>query len=230
MRVAIHQPQYLPWLGYLDKISRADIFVFLDDAQFKKNEWQNRNRIKTSQGWQWLTVPILHDFGQPINQVQINNNENWRIDHIKALEMNYRNAPYFNQYFDQFKKIYDQEWEKLSNLNCTIIESFLNILDIKTKIVLASAYNIATNQTQRLIDICKKVEADTYIAGEGCAAYMDFALFAENNIRVEVQKYQHPIYPQQWEKTEKFISHLSALDIIFNCGSEAKKIIINKTI
>jgi hypothetical protein len=89
MICAIHQPQYMPWLGYFDKIDKADIFIFLDDVQFKKNEWQNRNKIRTAQGWQWLTVPILHEFGQKIADVHIDNKRKWRHTHLRSIQLNY---------------------------------------------------------------------------------------------------------------------------------------------
>ena len=92
MKVAIHQPQYLPWLGFFDKMDQADVFVLLDDVQYKKNEWQNRNKIRTSETWQWLTVPIIGKFGQMIKDVKINDLEPWRAKHIKAIEYNYSHA------------------------------------------------------------------------------------------------------------------------------------------
>src|SRR5207253_7130508 len=116
MRVAIHQPQFLPWLGYLDKIDQADLFVVLENVQFKKNEWQNRNRIRTAQGWQWMTVPVLHDFGQKINETKINNKVSWRQDHLRAVELNYRKAPHFDRYFPHFENVLAQEWEKLADI------------------------------------------------------------------------------------------------------------------
>jgi len=106
MIITIHQPQYLPWLGYFDKARQADVFILLDDVQFKKNEWQNRNRIRTAQGWQWLTVPVLHDFGAKINGIKINNKISWRANHQKAIELNYGKAPYFKEYFPYFQEVW----------------------------------------------------------------------------------------------------------------------------
>ncbi len=98
MIVSVHQPQYLPWLGYFDKIERSDIFVFLDNVQFKKNEWQNRNKIKTSEGWQWLSVPVIHKFMQKISEVKINNTVWWGKKHLNALVTNYSKAPFFKDH------------------------------------------------------------------------------------------------------------------------------------
>ena len=108
MRVTIHQPQFLPWLGYLDKINRADLFVALDSVQFKKNEWQNRNRIRTARGWQWLTVPVLHDFGQRIKEVRISQATDWRAKHLKALEMHYAHAAHREPAMAGLRAIYQQ--------------------------------------------------------------------------------------------------------------------------
>ena len=106
MRVTIHQPQFMPWLGYLDKIDQADLFVVLDSVQFKKNEWQNRNRIRTAQGWQWITVPVLHKFGQRLDEVRINQQRDWQGRHLRALEMHYGRAPYRDQYLGGLREIY----------------------------------------------------------------------------------------------------------------------------
>ena len=117
MLIAIHQSHYLPWLGYIDKIDRADRFVVLDDVQFEKNDWQNRNRILSPQGWQWLTVPIIHKFGQRINDVKICSHSNWQKKHLHALSTNYSKADYFKKYWPIFKEIYSKKWKMLCNLN-----------------------------------------------------------------------------------------------------------------
>ena len=110
MIVAIHQPQYLPWLGYFDKIRRADAFCFLDNVQYKKNDWQNRNRLKTAQGWQWLTVPVHYRYPQKISEVTINNAAKWKNKHLQALISNYSRAPFFKEISDIFEKAYSEHW------------------------------------------------------------------------------------------------------------------------
>ncbi len=223
MIVTIHQPQYLPWLGYFDKISRADVFVLLDNVQFKKNEWQNRNRIRTAQGWQWLTVPVLHDFGQKINETRINNKETWRVDHLKAIELNYCKTPYFEQYFPYFQQVLGQEWENLSDLNVRFIRVFMELLGIKTRVVLASEYEATEHTVLRLVDLCKHFDARTYLSGEGGEKYLEHEPFTANGIEIIVQKYAHPAYRQMWthRNDEGFISHLSTTDLLFNCGAES---------
>ena len=138
MIATIHQPQYLPWLGYFDKVHRADVFVLLDTVQFKKNEWQNRNRICTPQGEQWLTVPVLHDFGQKINEVKVNNRENWTKAHLKALTLNYAKAPFFKDYIPLFEEAYTRRWERLVDINIYFIKQLIEVLGIQTKVIRAS--------------------------------------------------------------------------------------------
>jgi hypothetical protein len=224
MIAAIHQPQYLPWLGYFDKMARADVFVLLDNVQFKKNEWQNRNRIRTpgDPGWQWLTVPVLHDHGQLINEVRLNGRIDWRSSHQKTLELNYTKSPFFTEYWPRLQTIYRREWPDLAALNIDLIRTLVELLGIRTKITVASGLPVTTSKTQRLIDICRAVGCDTYLAGAGCAEYMDFDLFKASGIGVQIQEYRHPKYPQLWGHGEEdFIPYLSTLDLLFNAGSGA---------
>jgi hypothetical protein len=229
MIITIHQPQYLPWLGYFDKARQSDIFILLDNVQFKKNEWQNRNRIRTPQGWQWLTVPVLHDFGTDINAIMINNKISWREDHQKAIQLNYCKAPYFNEYYPFFQKAWDQEWEKLSEINIYFVRLIAELLGIKTRIVLSSEYEAVDHKTMRLVDLCRYFNADTYLSGEGGMAYLDEGQFKSHGIKVSVQQYRHPQYPQRWmnKDSEGFISHLSVIDLLFNCGPESLGVLSN---
>ena len=227
MIITIHQPQYLPWLGYFDKISKADVFILLDNVQFKKNEWQNRNRIRSAEGWQWLTIPVLHNFGTKINEMKINHQEPWRRKHLRALELNYSKAPFFDLYFPHFQNILNKEWENLSEVNICFVRKIMELLGIKTKIVLASAYEAAEHKTLRLVDLCKHLKMETYLSGEGGEKYLDLKQFEENHINIVTQKYQHPTYAQLWQNKNGsgFISHLSVVDLLFNCGPESLTIL-----
>lgn len=220
MMVAIHQPQYLPWLGYFNKIKQADIFCFLDTVQFKKNEWQNRNRIKTAQGWQWLTVPVRFRFPDPINAVRIQNRQNWRHKHLQALMTNYRKTPFFDAYFSLFRDIYDREWRSLAELNIMLIEQLTDALGVPRPLFLraSSLAGISDHPTDRLIDICQSVSADTYLSGPAGADYMDVDRFRGRGVSVIFQDFAHPVYPQRFGE---FISHLSAVDLLFNRGPES---------
>ncbi len=216
MIVAVHQPQYLPWLGYFDKIDRADVFCFLDNVQYKKNEWQNRNRIKTANGWQWVTTPVLFQFPQKINEVKINSRVNWQRKHFQALLTNYRKAPFFNDYIDFFEQVYSKNWDSLSELNIYLILNILKMLDLESKsTVLASDLQLSEDPTDRLIDICKKLGGDIYLSGPDGIKYMDTDRFQQRGIKIMVQDFKHPDYPQLFGE---FQSHLSIVDLLFNCG------------
>jgi len=214
---AIHQPQYLPWLGYFDKIQRSDFFVLLDDVQYKKSEWQNRNKIKTHQGWQWLTVPVHYTFGQKINEVLINNNTNWCEKHYRTLVTNYSTAPYFNDYKDFFKEVYNKRWKYLCELNIYLIRNLATFLGIKTELVKSSELQVNEQKTDRLVHICKKLQANVYLSGDGAREYLDLSLFANEKIRVVFQDFKHPVYSQV-KCDGNFQPNMSMIDLLFNCG------------
>ena len=223
MIVAVHQPQYLPWLGYFDKMRIADVFCYLDNVQYKKNEWQNRNRIKTAQGWQWITVPVCFRFPQKINEVEINNSVNWKKKHFQALTTNYSKAPYFKDYIVPLEDFFTKEWDLLSELNIALLERLRGRLNLKDKpAVLASSLELRDDPTDRLIDICILLGADAYLAGQDGATYMDLERFKENGIAVITQEFKHPVYPQPFGD---FQSHMSVIDLLFNCGPDSLKII-----
>ena len=223
MIVAVHQPQYLPWLGYFDKIRRADIFCYLDCVQYKKNDWQNRNRIKTAQGWQWLTVPVRFQFPEKINEVKINRTVNWRKKHLQAMVTNYRRSPYFEQYIELFESFYSTDWESIAELNIHAIEQLKSALGLDGKSAIQSSQlQLRDDPTDRLIDICKELKADTYLSGQDGIKYMDLERFQDNGIEVIIQDFQHPVYPQLFDGFE---SNMSVVDLLFNCGPESLNII-----
>ena len=223
MIVAVHQPQYLPWLGYFDKMRIADVFCYLDNVQYKKNEWQNRNRIKTAKDWQWITVPVRFRFPQKINEVEINNSVKWKKKHLQAFTTNYSKAPYFKDYMALLEDFFTKEWNLLSELNIALLERLRGILNLNDKpAVLASSMELRDEPTDRLIDICKLLGADTYLAGHDGAAYMDLERFKDNGIAVITQEFKHPVYPQTFGE---FQSHMSVIDLLFNCGPESLEVI-----
>ena len=218
MRIAIHQPQFLPWLGYLDKIDRADLFVALDSVQFKKNEWQNRNRIRTADGWQWVTVPVLHDFGQLIKDVRINPTADWRAKHLKALELHYAHAAHREPVMAGLRAIYEQPWDRLADLNLAVLRWLLGEFGITTPVRLASDMQLPEEPTERLIEICRAAGATSYLAGAGARDYMDFGKFEAAGIPVVVQDFQHPAYRQCYEP---FMPGMSAIDLLLTCGGQS---------
>jgi len=229
MIVTIHQPQYLPWLGYFDKADRADIFILLDDVQYKKNDWQSRNKIRTSQGWQWVTVPIISNFGQKIMDVKIDHKNNWNRSHLNAIKLNYSKAKFFKEYIEEIEEILSKEWECLVDLNIAFIRKIIMWLGVTTKIARSSDYPSEEKSTQRLIDLCLEFDADMYLSGIDGGKYLEFEKFKEKNVEVAMQDYSHPEYFQLWGgQGNPFLSHLSVLDLLFNHGSESLKILKNK--
>ena len=223
MIVAVHQPQYLPWLGYFDKIRRADVFCFLDNVQYKKNDWQNRNRIKTAQGWQWLTVPVQYRYPQKINQVTINNSVNWKKKHLQTLVTNYNRATFFNEFKQSFEQVYSENWDYLSDLNIALIERLNRAFGLEQRPTAKSSdFSLREDPTDRLIDICRALNCDTYLAGRDGTQYMDLARFKQSGIQVIIQDFKHPDYPQLFQG---FQSHMSAVDLLFNCGAKSLEII-----
>lgn len=226
MIVSVHQPQFMPWLGYFEKIARADRFVVLDGVQYKKNEFQNRNKIKTAQGWQWLTVPVGYKFPMTISQVPINNKINWRNKHRQALISNYAKAPFFDHYRPQIETLYQTDWHHLTQLNQATIHFVVQALNIHTPIEDPTNWNLSEDPTGRLVDICKHLQADTYLAGAGGRDYMDLEQFDQAGIQVVFQSFTHPTYPQLFGDFEPF---MSALDLLFNCGPESLNILLQES-
>ncbi|MFC1496523.1 WbqC family protein [Candidatus Margulisiibacteriota bacterium] len=222
MKVAVHQPQYLPWLGYFDKIAKCDCFVFLDEVQYKVREFQNRNKIRTTDGSIWLTVPVLCHGRPKIKDILIDNETDWKKKHLKSIETFYHKAPFFDKYYAFFEELYSKEWKKLVEINIAIISYFLRELGIKTEIKLESEIGTSTMKTERIIEICKKLNADTYLSGAGAKAYLDANKLVEEGIRLEYQQYNHPEYRQCFEP---FVSHLSVVDLLFNEGDNSYNIL-----
>lgn len=230
MIVTIHQPQYLPWSGYFNKIAQADLFVILDDVQFKKNEWQHRNRIRTSQGWQWLSVPNRYRFPQKITEVEINNESDWRAKHRHALRTAYGKAPYFGAYAEQFEALYGQVWTTLAPLNSASVLLLCRLLGIATPVRYSSSLAVDGASTGRLVNICRHLGADMYLSGSGGREYLDEQMFSRAGIRVEYQEFTPPRYPQHWANSDgEFIPGLSAIDLLFNCGPGSLSVLMGKT-
>ena len=229
MKVAIHQPQYLPWLGYLDKLDSADVLIFLDTVQFKKHEWQNRNRIRTKDGWQWLTVPIIDRFPEQIDRVEVNSKTDWQRKHYQALRQHYGSAPYWALLGPELTALLQEPWARLCDLNIAVLDLLCRHLGITTPRRLASSMEAREEPTDRLIDLCRAVGGTVYLAGQVAARgedlkepYMDSARFSQAGIQVQVQDYQHPEYPQRYTP---FVSHLAVVDLLFNCGPESLQIL-----
>jgi hypothetical protein len=223
MIIAVHQPQYLPWCGYFDKIDRADQFVLLDNVQFKKNEWQNRNKIKTAQGWQWLTVPVRYNYPERINEVKINGTVRWQHKHRQAILSNYRKAPYFQYVASFLEDVFAHSWELISDLNIHVVRGLTELLGIGTPLHVASELDrFSEDPDERLIAITRHFGADTYLAGGGGKAYMDLEKYKAKGIAVIYQDYKHPFYNQLFGEFEPY---MSVIDLIFNHGNDSLNIL-----
>ena len=223
MIVAVHQPQYLPWLGYFHKINRADQFVLLDTVQFKKNEWQNRNKIKTAQGWQWLTVPVRYKYPERINEVEINETVRWQHKHRQAILSNYRKTPYYEYVAPFLEDVFSRSWGLISDLNIHVVRELAKLLGIQTPMHVCSELDqFPEDPDERLIAISRHFGADTYLAGGGGKAYMDLGKYKANGIEVIFQDYKHPVYSQLFGEFEPY---MSVIDLIFNHGSDSRNIL-----
>ncbi|MGE5280058.1 MAG: WbqC family protein [Deltaproteobacteria bacterium] len=219
MVYAAHQPQYIPWLGFFDKMARADVFVFLDTVQYKHREFQNRNKIRTKDGVQWLTVPVHYKQGIALRDVRIDNGRDWRAQHLKSLKAWYGRAPFFDAEIGFFESLYALGWERLMDLNVATIRFFCERFGIATRTVLESELGTSGAKTQRLVDIGRALGAATYLSGAGGRAYLEEGLFRAAGQRVVYQEFAHPRYAQLFaERDEDFVPCLSAVDLLFNEG------------
>jgi len=226
VRIAIAQPTYLPWLGFFDLIDQVDAFVILDSVQFEKQSWQQRNRIKTPAGLQWLTVPVVFRgrFGQSIQDVEIRDCEFWR-KHLRAIELSYRRAPFFEDHFHHLSaRLNCSQGTRLLTLNVRLIEWFMSLLVIRTPLFFSSALGLPGKRTELLANICATLGATAYISPIGSAAYLlqEIDLLESRSVRVLFHNYQHPSYAQMFPP---FVPYASILDLIFNEGQRASEVV-----
>ncbi len=219
MKLAAHQPQYLPWLGYFDKMDRVDVFVLLDTVQYRKNEWQNRNRIRTATGWQWLTVPVHYRFPMSITEVRIDDDGPWRRKHREALRIHHARAPFRDQILPALDGLLEEPFRSLAELNARCVRLLAGLLGVRTPIVPASSLNgLPSGADERLIALCHRLGCSTYLAGAGGTEYMDPEAYRRAGIAVETQAFRHPVYAQAYPGFEP---NLSAIDLLVNCGPGA---------
>jgi hypothetical protein len=228
MKVAIHQPQYIPWLPYFLKIQNSDLFIFLDNVSFQKNGIQNRNKIKTSQGAQWLTVPVIQKLGQEINETPINNKVNWRHKHWQAIKQCYGKTSGFLKHQKELEDIYLTKWSFLGELNIELTKLMMKWMDINTKVLKSSELHSKGKASDLVLNLCLEVEADIYVSGTGAVSYLNQSQFLDAGVSIEYNPVLLPSeYPQQNAK-QGFINDLSALDILFNCDENWKTYPLDK--
>ena len=208
----------------------SECFVIVDNVQFVKRGkfgWMNRNKIRTHSGWTWLTVPVLTKgrYHQKILETRINNDVDWRDKHWKSMVINYKKAPYFSKYADFFEDTYKKEWNLLIDLSETIIRYVLKELLINVKIIKSTQLEAEGKGTDLIIDICKKLDADSYVHGKHGQDYISEERFKENGIRCIFQEFVHPVYEQVYEP---FIPNMSVIDLLFNCGPNSRQVLTGK--
>ncbi len=225
MILTAHQPVYLPWLGLFHKIALSDEFVSFDGVQYQVKDWNNRNQIKTPQGPLWLTVPVLSQGyrEKTIRDMEINNGVPWRRKHWKSLSINYAHAPFFARYAPFFEETYRKPWKFLAELNEHMLLWFLEILGIQVKFSRASDQGFHGTKSDLVLDMCSRLKADVYLFGAQGRDYARVEDFHARGIRAVFQDYKHPVYPQQHGP---FLSHLSIVDLLFNCGPDSFRVLM----
>jgi hypothetical protein len=223
MRVLIHQPSYFPWIGLFDLMDRADVIVWYDTAQYTKNDWRNRNRIKGPNGPMWMTIPVHGSTHAQIDDIEISG-RGWWEDHKKMFQMNYARAPFFKEVMDCITE-YDIGLNGMlwgSAYGSTSL--CLKYMGICREFMWDSSMGIehGTDPTAYLVKIMEHVGGTEYLTSDGAKNYLDVKQFTERGMRVRFHNYRHPVYPQQWGE---FVSHLSILDLLFNCGREAANLL-----
>ena len=219
-RVAVLQSNYIPWKGYFDIIHDVDLFVFYDDLQYTKNDWRNRNRIKTDKGPEWITIPAGSDANRLICEVELKD-FSWQEKHWKAIQQHYAKCPHFSRYQPFFEGIYrDQKWTNLSELNHRLIRAIAcDILNVATEFHDSREYRLDGQKLDRLLELVSQTGANAYVSGPAAKDYIDASRFAAADIELHWKDYSgYPEYPQRHPPFEHGVS---ILDLIFNVGPDA---------
>ena len=222
MILTAHQPVYLPWLGLFHKIASSDTYVFFDTVQYQPMDFNNRNKIKGEKEGIWLTVPGGHK-EKPFREIEINNDVPWQRKHWRMLRIHYQRAPYFDQYASFFEDVYQRKWQYLVDLNEHMLRWFLDVLGIRVKFLKASDLHLEGKKSALVLDMCCRLGADVYIFGSQGRNYAQVELFDAAGVKVIFQDYHHPVYPQRYGE---FISHLSIVDLLFNCGPKSLEVLM----
>lgn len=223
MKISVHQPNYLPWIGYFDKLDQSESFVILDKVNRSHRSFLNRNYILTPKGKLLLTVPIQKDELQ-INKIRIDNSGKWKLKHWGGIESNYKKTPYWSLYKERFREIYDQEWEYLCDMNIQFIKLICELLGIDVNFYRESEFDEDFGMSsERIANIVQKLKGDIYISGRGASSYNNPNDFNSRCIKLLYQNFQHPYYVQMWGN--EFIENLSIIDLLFNHGPDSINII-----
>jgi hypothetical protein len=227
MNCVILQPSYIPWRGYFHQIAKADVFIFLDDVQYDRRGWRNRNRIKTRQGSIWLTIPVQAKGSRQscvtIDQIRIDNAQGWQRKHLDALRHSYRRAPYFEEYEPVLAEFYGREYELLADFTIDVTRYLARSLGITTtRFMRASTLAAEGAKTDRLLSLLQQVKATHYISGPSAKSYLEEDRFRSAGITLEYMEYSYPEYPQFYPPYDPAVS---VLDLLFMCGPRASELI-----
>jgi len=227
MIITIHQPEYLPYLGFFERLADADIFVILDDVGYQKNGFINRNKIKTEKGPKWITAPVSgRSPNLKINEVLIDNSKNWGSSQWGSIISAYRKAPFFKDYSGFFEETFKKKWDSICELDIYLIENINKFLDIDLKMIKSSELEIEGKGTERLVNICKKLKADGYLSGPGNDEHrVEKERFEKEGIKVKIKDFSNTEYPQMFIN-QGFSPYMSIIDLLFNCGPRSKNIIV----
>jgi hypothetical protein len=227
--VVIHQPDFVPYLGFFHRFLEADLYVVLDHVQFvngTSRSWTHRDKIKTPQGEKWLTLSIKKaGRDTPINRIELSDTVDWAGANLAQLKQNYRRALYYDEVMPQVRKLYEKPGSLLGDFNLRSIEMLMVMLDVQVPFVLSSTLDPQGQKNGLLIDLLQKVGATRYLSGTGARDYMAPDLFRDAGIEVLWQDFIHPVYPQQFGE---FVPNLSALDALFNCGVQGARELLRR--
>ena len=228
MIITIHQPEHLPWLGFFNKLSKADVFVILDSVPYRKNYFQNRNKIIGSNGVQFIGIPTVnvgHIEGTiATTKIAVQGNAKWRTKYLNTIKMSYGKHPYFSEVYPLLEKAIQMDTDLLADINIAIFTSFADKMGFRPKYIRSSSLEVEGSKSDLILDICKTLKTDTYIAGPSGRDYLNMQSFADAGIKVVFNDYNHPEYPQR--KAETFEPYMSALDLLMNCGFEEGKRVV----
>ena len=230
MKVSISQAAYLPWLGYFDRIIKSDVHVVLDNVSMdgsSKTNFSNRNKIRTKDGWMWLSVPILRQKNfqdLPLNKVKICNDQPWAAKHLKAIQYNYGKTQYFCEHKNFILDLYTNKFEYLQQLNSFSAEYLMRYLGIHTEVIKSSDLKPTYSKSDLILELCEGLGAKTYISGPFGKDYLEMEEFSSKGIHVEFHEYTHPEYPQYYGGFEPY---MSVLDLILNHGQNSRRILLN---
>ncbi len=222
------QSNYLPWRGYFDFIDDVDLFIVYDDVQYTRKDWRNRNKIKTSKGLQWLTVPVHYSQSSPVQimDAEINYDGPWQRKHIGNIRQWYRDSPYFNRYSDELFSLINEHNRTISELNLSLIRWVMEKLNISTSIMFSSEIVSGGDRNERIINILKQLNCSAYLLGPAAKDYVDEEVYRRENIELHYKSYDYRPYQQLHGD---FNGAVSIIDLIFNCGPNALELMKSQT-